>query len=225
MNILAVDDEKDMIGLLTSYLKAHDYTVFSAGNGLEAINTLKKEKIDLVLLDIMMPVMDGLEAAREIRTFSDVPIIILTAKGNEDDRVTGLKIGADDYVVKPFSPKELVARIEAALRRSKGYPIGRQRQGDDIIRHEELSIDLKGYVVKVNDDPVNLTRKEFLLLSLLIQNKGQVFTREQLLDRVWGFESEGTARTVDTHIKTLRLKLKSAGVHVQTVWGVGYKFT
>jgi DNA-binding response OmpR family regulator len=222
MNILVVDDEKDMIGLLTSYLKAHDYFVFSAGNGREAIDVLKRESIDLVLLDIMMPVMDGLEAAEEIRTFSDVPIIILTAKGNEDDRVAGLKMGADDYVVKPFSPKELLARIEAALRRSKGY--NSVNLNSQIVSHEELTVDLKGHVVKVNESTVNLTRKEFMLLSLLIQNQGQVFSREQLLDKIWGFESEGTARTVDTHIKTLRLKLKSAGTYVQTVWGVGYKF-
>jgi DNA-binding response OmpR family regulator len=222
VNILVADDEKDMIGLLSSYLKAHDYSVFSAGNGREAINVLKRENIDLVLLDIMMPLMDGLEAAKEIRTFSDVPIIILTAKGNEDDRVTGLKAGADDYVVKPFSPKELIARIEAALRRSKGFTS--ESLKSQTIRHEELTVDLKGHVVNVDGSTVTLTRKEFLLLSLLMQNQGQVFSRDQLLDKVWGFESEGTARTVDTHIKTLRLKLKSAGSYVQTVWGVGYKF-
>ncbi|MGM0847285.1 MAG: response regulator transcription factor [Bacillota bacterium] len=219
MNILVVDDEKDMILLLTSYLKAHEYSVFPAGNGREALEVLKKENIDLVLLDIMMPVMDGLEAAQEIRTFSDVPIIMLTAKGNEDDRVTGLKLGADDYVVKPFSPKELVARIEAALRRSKGY-----RAPSAEITFQQLSVDLKGHVVKVDGTTVNLTRKEFLLLSLLVQNRGQVFSREQLLNRIWGFESEGTERTVDTHVKTLRLKLKTAGSYIGTVWGVGYKF-
>lgn len=222
MNILVVDDEKDMVGLLNSYLTSHGYYVFPAGNGREAIDVIKSESIDLVLLDIMMPVMDGLEAAQEIRTFSDVPIIMLTAKGNEDDRVIGLKIGADDYVVKPFSPKELLARIEAALRRSKGYKNGNLTS--QLISHEELMVDLKGHVVKVDGTTVNLTRKEFLLLSLLMQNKGQVFSREQLLDNIWGLESEGTARTVDTHIKTLRLKLKSAGSYVQTVWGVGYKF-
>lgn len=222
MNILVADDEKDMILLLTSYLTAHDYSVFPAANGREALGVLRKEPIDLVLLDIMMPVMDGLEAAKEIRTFSDVPIIMLTAKGSEDDRVIGLKIGADDYVVKPFSPKELLARIEAALRRSKGY----RSPGADsqMITHEGLSIDLKGHVVKVDGATVNLTRKEFLILALLVQNRGQVFSREQLLDKVWGFESEGTARTVDTHIKTLRLKLKTAGPYIGTVWGVGYKF-
>ncbi|MGF2614317.1 response regulator transcription factor [Rossellomorea vietnamensis] len=222
MNILVVDDEKDMILLLTSYLKAHDYAVYPAGNGREALEVLRQEPIDLVLLDIMMPVMDGLETAKEIRTFSNVPIIMLTAKGNEDDRVTGLKTGADDYVVKPFSPKELVARIEAALRRSIGYK--NPSTDSRTIIHEGLSVDLKGHVVKVDGTAVNLTRKEFLLLSLLVQNRGQVFSREQLLDKVWGFESEGTPRTVDTHIKTLRLKLKTAGPYIATVWGVGYKF-
>ncbi|EDL63536.1 response regulator transcription factor [Bacillus sp. SG-1] len=222
MNILVVDDEKDMVGLLNSYLTSNGYYVFPAGNGREAIDVMKSESIDLVLLDIMMPFMDGLEAAQEIRTFSDVPIIMLTAKGNEDDRVTGLKIGADDYVVKPFSPKELLARIEAALRRSKGYKNGNLTS--QMISHEELTVDLKGHMVQVDGITVNLTRKEFLLLALLMQNQGQVFSREQLLDQIWGFESEGTARTVDTHIKTLRLKLKAAGSYVQTVWGVGYKF-
>ncbi|QHT45436.1 response regulator transcription factor [Bacillus sp. SB49] len=220
MNILVVDDEKEMIRLITSYLEAHSYQVCTAQDGEEAVRLLKTKEIDLVLLDVMMPKMDGMEACREIRRFSDVPVLMLTAKSHEDDRVYGLKVGADDYIVKPFSPKELVARIEASLRRTKGFQI----EGEGYFRYKEIEVDLKGHVVRVEQKKVNLTRKEFQLLAHLIQNQGQVFTRDQLLDRVWGFGSEGTMRTVDTHIKTLRLKLKSAGVYVQTVWGVGYKF-
>lgn len=221
MNILVVDDELDMIKLLKSYLEVHDYTVYMAQDGIEAIEIIRTQEIDLVLLDLMMPRMDGLTACKRIRDFSDVPILMLTAKGSEDDRVTGLKSGADDYIVKPFSPKEVLARIEATLRRVHITP----NINDQIIKFEELYINLKGYVVKVNEQVINLTRKEFLLLSFLVRHPGQVFTREQLLDQIWGLESEGTMRTVDTHVKTLRLKLKSAGTHIQTVWGVGYKFT
>ncbi|MCP3033343.1 response regulator transcription factor [Halobacillus sp. A1] len=221
MNILVVDDEFDMIKMLKSYLELHHYTVFTAEDGIDAIEAIKMKNIDLVLLDIMMPRMDGITACKEIRDFSDVPILMLTAKGNEDDRVIGLRSGADDYIVKPFSPKELVARIEATLRRANAH----QHRNDQFFRHQDISIDFKGHVVRVNEKTINLTRKEFQLLAFLVRNQGQVFTREHLLDHIWGMDSEGTMRTVDTHVKTLRLKLKSAGSHIQTVWGVGYKFT
>ncbi|WP_347862921.1 response regulator transcription factor [Salimicrobium sp. PL1-032A] len=220
MNVLVVDDEWNMIELVKSYLERHDYTVYTAMNGKEAIDAIKSESIDLVLLDIMMPEMDGITACKNIRGFSDVPILMVTAKSNEDDRVNGLKSGADDYIIKPFSPKELVARIEAISRRMSVTRDHRK----DTFQKEELFVDFKGHVVKVDDKSITLTRKEFQLLSFLVRNEGQVFTREHLLDQIWGLESEGTMRTVDTHVKTLRLKLKSAGSHIQTVWGVGYKF-
>ncbi|UOQ44247.1 response regulator transcription factor [Halobacillus salinarum] len=221
MNILVVDDEENMVQLISSYLKAHHYHVYSAGDGIEAIDLLRERAIDLILLDIMMPNMDGLTACRQIRDFSNIPIIMLTAKSNEDDRVTGLKMGADDYIIKPFSPRELMARVEAALRRTQGYNKG----SEGVFQRDGLTVDLNGHVVQVNGSTINLTRKEFLLLSFLVQHRGQVFTREQILDHIWGLESLGTTRTVDTHIKTLRLKLKTAGDYIQTVWGVGYKFT
>lgn len=220
MRILVVDDEKDMVSMLKSYLGRYDYMVSEAKDGLEAIQVMKREEIDLILLDLMMPRMDGLAACKEIRTFSDVPILMLTAKSEEDDRVTGLQSGADDYIVKPFSPRELMARVEAMLRRSKGF-----QMNDNLFKHHELSVDLKGHVVEVDGEKIRLTRKEFSLLSFLVQHVGQVFSREQLLDQIWGLESGGTMRTVDTHVKTLRLKLKSAGPYIQTVWGVGYKFS
>ncbi|MCA0970551.1 response regulator transcription factor [Halobacillus litoralis] len=220
MRVLVVDDEQDMIHMVKSYLERYNYQVMTAMDGVEAVKAAKNEEVDLIILDIMMPKMDGVTACREIRSFSDVPILMLTAKSDPDDRVIGLRTGADDYIVKPFSLKELLARVEATLRRSKGF-----QTEEHLFQHKELMVDLRGHVVEVEGQRVNLTRKEFLLLSFLVQHVGQVFTREQLLDRIWGLESGGTMRTVDTHVKTLRLKLKSAGAYIQTVWGVGYKFS
>lgn len=217
--VLIVDDEQEMIGLLKSYLQEH-YDIFTANDGEEAIYVVKHHALDIVLLDIMMPKMDGITACREIRTFSNVPILMLTAKSDEYDRVEGLRSGADDYIVKPFSPKELEARLEAALRRSKGF----SDQNSYLYKHNELVVDTNRHIVQVDEQKVTLTRKEFQLLSLFLKNQQQVFTREQLLDQIWGLDSNGTIRTVDTHIKTLRLKLKSAGAYIRTVWGVGYKF-
>lgn len=220
MNILIVDDEQEMISLLTSYLTKEGYKTTAAFDGLEAVEAAHNQELDLILLDIMMPRMDGISALKEIRKLSNVPIIMLTAKGDELDRVAGLKSGADDYVVKPFSPEELVARVEASLRRSNGL----KQDTREVLTQNELYVDLNGHIVQVHSEDVTLTRKEFQLLTLLIQNKGRVFPREHLLDHIWGFESQGTIRTVDTHIKTLRLKLQSAGSYIKTVWGVGYKF-
>ncbi len=217
-HILIADDEEQMRSLVTSYLEKEGHYVVQASDGQEALDRMT-DRIDLVVLDVMMPVIDGFSACREIRKQSNVPIIMLTAKGGEADKVQGLRIGADDYIVKPFSPKELVARIEALLRRSSGF-----KQHTNSITINELSIDLDGHSISVKGANVTLTKKEFLLLEFLVKNKGQVFSRDQLLDHIWGFDSLGTARTVDTHIKTLRLKLNDAGSYIKTVWGVGYKF-
>lgn len=217
-HVLIADDEKEFVELVTSYLHKEGLQVSSASDGYELLQTFKKQPVDVILLDIMMPYMDGLTACEKIREFSDVPIIMLSAKGEEMDRVQGLKIGADDYVVKPFSPKELVARIEALLRRTK------QTVQSTVLQIGELMIDVDARTVKVAKQPVSLTRKEFDLLLLLAKNKNRVFSREELHDLVWGLEhSKATLRTVDTHIKTLRIKLGKASRLIQTVWGVGYK--
>ncbi|MCT4797597.1 response regulator transcription factor [Exiguobacterium profundum] len=218
--ILVTDDEEQMRDLLVSNLEKEGYETVTASNGLEAIERLKEETFHLVLLDVMMPELDGLTACMRIREFSNVPIILLTARSEELDRIHGLKIGADDYITKPFSPRELLARIEATLRRTHSFSKEQEATFDVGV----LSIDIEGRTVSVKGKTVNLTRKEFDLLYLFITNDEKVFSREQLLDQIWGTEYHGNLRTVDTHIKTLRLKLGEAGGYIQTVWGIGYKF-
>ncbi|UOQ84080.1 response regulator transcription factor [Gracilibacillus salinarum] len=219
IKILIVDDEEQMIMLLSSYLEQKGFEIHTASDGKEVLKVWEQDAFDLILLDIMMPGLDGFSVCERIREVSNVPIMMITAKSEELNRVHGLNIGADDYIVKPFSPKELVARVEALLRRSNNY-----RQQQMSMKKGELVVDINGHKVSVASQPVNLTRKEFRLLTLLMENEGVVFSREKLLDKIWGMESAGTLRTVDTHIKTLRLKLDSAGAYVKTVWGVGYKF-
>ncbi len=219
-HILVVDDEKELLELVVSYLEKEAYKVTTAKSGHEALHYVYSQPIDLVVLDVMMADMDGFAACEKIREFSSIPILMLTARSGEEDKIKGLKIGADDYIVKPFSPRELVARIEATLRRSNGM-----QTTTNIVKINELEIDKSGRNVFVDGQPINLTRKEYDLLSFLVEHQGQVFTREHLHDRLWGMDAEtGTLRTVDTHIKTLRIKLKSAGWYVKTVWGIGYKF-
>ncbi|KAB8138195.1 response regulator transcription factor [Gracilibacillus oryzae] len=217
--ILIADDEEQMLTLLSSYLESLGYHIVTAANGVEALALWREQSFDLVVLDIMMPELDGFSVCRHIREVSNIPIIMLTAKGEELDRVHGLKIGADDYIVKPFSTKELAARIEALLRRSISF-----NQNQNMFSLGKLMIDFTGHRVTVRGLVINLTRKEFSLLQFLIKHKGQVFTREQLLDQIWGLENNATLRTVDTHVKTLRLKLDEASGYIKTVWGVGYKF-
>lgn len=218
-HILIVDDEEQLLQLVRSYLEQKSYKVSTAQSGYEALTILKSASIDLVLLDIMMDEMDGFTTCEKIREFSAVPILMLTARSGEEDKIKGLQIGADDYIVKPFSLRELTARIEATLRRANGMKV------KDHIQIGELTIDQGGRIVYVHDEKVNLTRKEFDLLLFLVNHRGQVFTREHLHERIWGMDAKmGTLRTVDTHIKTLRLKLKGAERFIQTVWGVGYKF-
>ena len=218
--ILVTDDEEQMRELLVSNLEKEGYETVTATNGLEAIELLRHEAFHLVLLDVMMPELDGLTACMRIREFSNAPIILLTARSEELDRIHGLKIGADDYITKPFSPRELLARIEATLRRSHSFT----KEQDASFEVGVLSIDIEGRSVSVKGKAVNLTRKEFDLLNLFLSNEEKVFSREHLLDQSWGTEYHGNLRTVDTHIKTLRLKLGEAGGYIQTVWGIGYKF-
>ncbi|MCM2674123.1 response regulator transcription factor [Alkalicoccobacillus plakortidis] len=217
--ILVVDDEKELLQLVVSYLENEKYVVYTATDGYEALQTLETESIDLVILDIMMEGIDGFELCKRIRESSSIPVVMLTAKSSEDDRIRGLKLGADDYVIKPFSPRELMARVEAVLRRMH---VGQTNL--HTIEIAELLIDKNGRKVFVDDQVVNLTRKEYDLLVFLYESSGKVFTRDHLLVRLWDVDHNKTARTVDTHIKTLRLKLQSAGRFIQTVWGVGYKF-
>ncbi|OEH94024.1 response regulator transcription factor [Bacillus solimangrovi] len=219
--ILIVDDEARMRDLVKIYLNREGFQIIEAEDGEQALKLVEQEKVDLVLLDIMMPKIDGFYFCMKVRETSNIPIIFLTARGDEWDRVHGLKIGGDDYVVKPFSSEELTARIEAVLRRS-GVSLSPKEQSHQI--YGLIEINEKGRQVKVGGKAITLTLKEFELLLFLIEHSGQALTREQLLEHVWGYDYIGSPRTVDTHVKTLRLKLRGASEYVQTVWGIGYKF-
>ncbi|KAF0994581.1 response regulator transcription factor [Geobacillus sp. TFV-3] len=217
--VLIVDDEEEMRLLVGMYLENAGFRCLEAGDGEEALAVMASQKVDAILLDVMMPNQDGFSVCARIRQQSDVPILFLTALGEEWDKVKGLKLGGDDYIVKPFSPGELVARLEAVLRRMQ-----RGSEHDGRLQFGELVIDEKGRTVAVGGDPVRLTLKEFELLLFLAKHRGHVFSRDDLLIKVWGYDYTGNARTVDTHVKTLRMKLKDAARHIQTVWGIGYKF-
>ena len=219
--ILIVEDEANIRELLRLYLEREGYTVLEAENGVEGIKKWKSDKPDMLLLDVMMPVMDGWAVCREIRAESDVPIIMLTAKGETFDKVLGLELGADDYIVKPFEPKELVARVKAVLRRYEP----KQEEDKNILKFGELEINLSNYSVLYHGKSLDFPPKEFELLSFLAQHPNRVFTREQLLDRIWGYEYVGDTRTVDVHVKRIREKLNSEDEWgIRTVWSVGYKF-
>lgn len=223
-NILIADDEAKMRDLVKMYLVREGYKVSEAVDGEQALSQLSKNTFDLVILDIMMPKADGLTVCKEIRKNSDIPVIMLTARGEEIDRVLGFELGADDYVVKPFSPRELAARVKALLRRTTAKP---SAATGAIMRFPGLEINNEAREVTVENNRVNLTPKEFELLSFLAKNIGRVFTREQLLEHVWGYDFYGDLRTVDTHVKKLREKISrygEAGGYISTVWGVGYKF-
>lgn len=220
VHVLIVDDEEDMRHLISMYLQNSGYKTSEAKRYEELYKCLMKEKIDLVLLDIMLPEKDGFEICKEIREKSEIPIIFLSAKGEEWDKVKGLKIGGDDYIVKPFSPGELVARIEAVLRRS-AYQLNNRA----MIEMGSYLLDLERRRLEVSGVETELTFKEFELLKVMMSEPGKVFSREALLDQVWDMSYQGGPRTVDTHIKTLRMKVgESAGRYIQTVWGCGYKF-
>lgn len=222
--ILIVDDELDMQNLIKVMLESANIKTKTALNGEEAYQELVNETIDLVLLDVMMPGEDGFTVCKNIRKFSSVPIIFLTARDANEDKVKGLVIGGDDYIVKPFTANELIARIQAVLRRTKGTDLVQNK----VIECGCIKIDEVARKVTVNDKTVPLTLKEFELLHLFLRNPDIVFSREQLLEKVWDIEYAGGTRTVDTHIKTLRLKLakesKEASEAIQTVWGIGYRF-
>ena len=221
--ILVVDDEEKIRGLVRMYLEKEGYTVDEAENGRIALEKFRSGSYSLLIVDLMMPDIDGWRVCREVRDNSDVPIIILTARGEEFDRVLGFELGADDYLVKPFSTRELMARVKALLRRAQGS----SRVGNDSeLTFGALRIDKERHRVSINEEVVSFTPREFDLLYFLAKNRGRVFSREQLMETVWGYDFYGDARTVDTHIKKLREKLDHPQVKkmVATVWGVGYKF-
>ena len=219
--ILIADDDQIVHESLGIYLKAKGFETVDVFDGEAALQNLSPDVV-LCVLDIMMPKMTGIEVCREIRKSSQLPILMLTAKGEEIDRIVGLELGADDYIVKPFSPREVVARIKAVLRRTSEQP----KSDSSVITYNGLTIDLKSYTVTLRGEPVICTPKEIEILHMLAANPGQVFTREQLLSKVWGYDFAGETRTVDTHIKRIRAKLDSTGLgwSIKTIYGVGYKF-
>ena len=222
--ILVADDDLNICELLRLYLEKEGFEVVMAHDGEEAVAKFESEKPSLILLDIMMPKLDGWQVCRQIRQKSDCPIIMLTAKGEVFDKVLGLELGADDYVVKPFETKEVIARIGAVLRRSGRH--SEDKEENKVVTYENLSINLTNYELKVKGVQVDTPRKEMELIYHLASNPNQVFTRDQLLDEVWGFDYYGDSRTVDVHVKRLREKLEGASDKwaLKTVWGVGYKF-
>jgi len=220
--ILVVDDDLNICELLRLYLTKEGYEVVIVNDGASAVTTFQEESPALVLLDIMLPKLDGWQVCREIRKFSDAPIIMLTAKGEVFDRVLGLELGADDYVVKPFDTKEIVARIKAVLRRSASATAEEIKE----VHYDKLSINLTNYELKVAGVQVDTPPKEMELIFHLAKSPNRVFTRDQLLDEVWGYDYYGDSRTVDVHVKRLREKLEGVSDkwELRTVWGVGYKF-
>lgn len=216
-NILIVEDEKSMQEIIAEYMQRGGHTCFTADDGMDALLMLKNNPMDLMILDIMMPYLDGFSVCRMTREMSNLPIIMLTAKSSEDDKLKGYDLGADDYITKPFSPKVLLAKAKALLRRSSVLPA-------DTVNAGKISIIPASHKVFVEGQEITLTYKEYELLYFFISNPGQIFSREQLLNRIWGYDFEGTTRTVDTHIKTLRQKLGGEGRHIVTLIRSGYKF-
>ena len=221
--ILVVDDDKNICELLKLYLDKEGYKVILAYDGEEAVAKFNSLKPDFVLLDVMLPIMDGWQVCLEIRKTSNVPIIMLTAKGEVFDRVLGLELGADDYVTKPFDTKEIIARIKAVYRRVAS---GGEQELPKKIRYDKMEIDMVKYELKIDGEMVDIPPKELELLFKLASNPNQVYTRDQLLDDIWGYEYYGDSRTIDVHIKRIRRKIDNVSDKwaLKTVWGVGYKF-
>lgn len=215
--ILIAEDEKGMQEIIVDYMKRDGHTCITADDGIDAVSILKNNPVDLAILDIMMPHLDGFSVCRIAREMYNLPILFLTAKGTEEDKLKGYDYGADDYVTKPFSPKVLAAKVNALLRRCGGIP-------PEIMRAGDIALLPSSHTASVRGNEIELTYKEFELLRFFMQNKNQVFSREQLLNRIWGYDFEGNTRTVDTHIKTLRQKLGEESRHIVTLIRSGYKF-
>lgn len=219
LKILVVDDEERMRKLVNDFLTRKQYKVVEAADGEEAINLfIKNNDFDLIILDVMMPKMDGWEVCREIRKFSKIPIIMLTAKSEESDELLGFELGVDEYISKPFSPRILVARVDAILRRTNKIDQNEIEQAGDI------EINKAAHLVKVHGKIVDLSFKEFELLTYFVENEGIALSREKILNNVWNYDYFGDARTIDTHVKKLRSKLGDCGKYILTIWGMGYKF-
>ncbi len=221
--LLIVDDDAQIRELLNLYFTKEGFVIEEAADGVEAIRKVVEVKPSLVILDIMMPILDGIEVCREIRKFSRIPIIMLTARAEDEDRIMGLELGADDYVTKPFNPREMVARVNAVLRRTPDAKYAKA----DVLRFSQLEINITEHTITTFEKQVSLTGKEMELLWCLASHPGRTFSREILLEKVWGYTYFGETRTVDTHIKRLRQKLGSkenTPWDIQTVWGVGYRF-
>ncbi len=221
--LLIVDDDPNICDMLKLYFENEGYKVKTANDGVDGVNSFKIYNPDLVLLDIMMPKKDGWQVCREIREISPKPVIMITAKGEVFDKVLGLELGADDFIVKPFDMKELSARIKAVLRRFNAHS---RTSDDEVVKFENIEISLQKYELKLHDKAIDVPPKELELLYFLASNCNRVFTRDQLLDKVWGFDYLGDSRTVDVHVKRLREKLEGVSDKwiLKTVWGVGYKF-
>lgn len=216
-NVLIVEDEKNMQDIIVEYIQRGGHTCFTADDGVDALMVLKNNPVDLIILDIMMPHMDGFSVCKIAREMSNMPIIMLTAKSGEDDKLKGYEFGADDYMTKPFSPRVLLAKANALLRRSSSAPL-------DALNFGKIAVVQSSHKVFIDGQEITLTHKEYELLHFFMVNPGQIFTRDQLLNRIWGYDFEGTTRTVDTHIKTLRQKLGDEGKHIVTLIRSGYKF-
>lgn len=219
-NVLVVEDDKKMNEILVDYLETDGYQVYSARDGIEALSLFDHETIQLVILDIMIPKLDGWSVCRRIRQKSDVLIIILSARSEEDDKLLGYELGADEYITKPFSPRVLLAAISALLKRS----IIHSAPAESIIRHKEIAINKEAYSAVLSGKELSLTVKEYELLLKLMENPGKVYRRDVLINAIWGYDYLGDGRVVDTNIKTLRKKLGDCSYYIQTVIGIGYKF-
>lgn len=218
LKILVVDDESRMRKLVSDFLTKKNYEVVEASDGEMAVDLFFEQKdINLIILDVMMPKMDGWQVCREIRQYSKVPIIMLTAKSDEKDELLGFELGVDEYISKPFSPKILVARVDAVLRRVNANE-------EEVISIGGIVIDKSAHQVKIDHTPIDLSFKEFELLTYFINNKGVALSRERILNNVWNYDYFGDARTIDTHVKKLRSKLGEKGNYIKTIWGMGYKF-
>lgn len=220
--ILLVEDESRIREMVKEYLENEGFIITEAADGAEGLEKFKNSEFDMLVLDVMLPKVDGWSVCREVRRVSSIPILMLTARGEEYDRLFGFELGVDDYMVKPFSPKELVARMKAVLRRSKSSE--GNASSADLFEYKSLSVNISSRKVTIDGKNIEMTPKEFDLLSFFVKNRDRVFTREQLLDKVWGYEFGGDYRTVDTHVKMLRDSLGGYRSLLVTVWGVGYKF-
>ncbi|PJF43756.1 MAG: DNA-binding response regulator [Phototrophicales bacterium] len=221
--ILIVDDEQNIIELASIYLNQAGYRTIHAGDGLYGLELAHQHNPALIVLDLMLPKLDGWEVCKKLRAESNVPILMLTARDDDIDKIVGLELGADDYMTKPFNPRELVARVKAILRRTEA-PV-RQTTKRQVLQIGNVTLDIASRTVKVGEKPIDLRTKEFDLLLALMENENIVLDREKLLDLVWGFDFYGQTRTVDVHVANLRHKLAESNINIETVWGVGYKLT